>query len=122
STPPRGYLEFQPSVRAEDGFAVSTFEPLHDGAAGHYAEGRLYRLALEGGACFEVETRIGAAQFGHFPKGTIREFTQEDRDALTARLHDVVRAIRLVNRPEVVLLDPAGGGHVGAVDQTSAHP
>src|SRR5690606_22875587 len=105
STPPRGYVELQPVIRRDEGFAVSIFAPLFEGAVGHYAEGQLYRLALEGGACFEVETRIGAAQFGHFPEGTIREFTREDRDALAARLRDVVRAIRLVDRPDVVLFE-----------------
>lgn len=106
SAPPRGYGEFEPALmRTKDGFAVSLFPPLYEGAVGSYAEGRLYRLALDGGPCFEVETRIGAVQFGHFPEGTVREFTREQWDGLAARLHQVVRAIRLVDRPEVVLFE-----------------
>ena len=113
-TPPRGYVSFQPTtVRQGDGFAVSVFAPLFDGAVGHYAEGELFRLSLNGTACFEVETRIAATQFAHYPEGSIREFTQEERETLVARLRDVVRAIRLVDCPSVVLF-PAPVGTPGA--------
>ena len=131
-TPPRGYTEFQPTVRRGEGFAVSLFAPLYDGAAGSYAEGRLYRLFLEGvtekkdktvggpademsagpadtaparGTCFEVKSRIGLSQFANFPEGTIREFSGELRDLLEAQLRDVLRGMRWVDRPEVILFE-----------------
>lgn len=117
-TPPRGYINFQPTaVRQGDGFAVSTFAPLFDGAVGHYADGELFRLSLDGGVCFEVETRIGASQFAHYPECSIREFTQEEREALEARLYDIVRAIRLVDSPSVVLF-PVPEGTSGRDSET----
>ena len=172
-TPPRGYVEFQPTVRRGEGFAVSLFAPLFDGAAGSYAEGRLYRLFLDGtssgvsvgpgygteseaaamtadgavgetanetthetehepateaadktvdvtsdeaaagqtntapsrATCFEVESRIGLSQHANFPEGTIRELTGELRDSLEAQLRDVLRAVRWVDRPDVILFE-----------------
>lgn len=106
-TPPEGYTDFQPAVRREDGFAVSVFAPVQNAAAGHYSDGKLFRLFLGEATCFEVETRIAASRFEHYAEGTIREFTQEQRNALEDRLNDVVRAIRLVARPDVVLFEPS---------------
>lgn len=115
TTPPRGYVDLRPTVYRGDGFAVSRFAPLHRAAAGHYAEGELFRIALGDAACFEVETRIGLSRFEHYEDGTIRELKEADRSALAARLDAVVRAIRLVERPDVVLLAfpqaPANGSH-----------
>lgn len=102
-TSPAGYVEFEPTVRYEDGYAVATFAPIQSAAAGSYSEGALFRLALGDAACFEVETRIGVSRFENYAEGSIREVTDEERDALEEQLREVVRTIRLVDRPSVVL-------------------
>lgn len=109
-TPPRGYVEFPPAMVRHGAvgdapFAVSVFAPLQEGAAGSYSEGVLFRLALDDGTCFGVETRIAASRFEHFAEGAVRKFTEDQRAALTARLSDVVRAIRLVDDPAVVFFE-----------------
>jgi len=40
-----------------------------------------------------------------FPEGTIREFSGELRDLLEAQLRDVLRGMRWVDRPEVILFE-----------------
>ena len=81
-TPPRGYTEFQPTVRRGEGFAVSLFAPLYDGAAGSYAEGRLYRLFLEGP---QAEFRLGQAMGERASRtgGRDRERETKTRDERT---------------------------------------
>lgn len=101
-TPPRGYVDFEPTVRRKDAVAVSVFAPLQQAGMGHFSEGMLFRLAFED-TCYEVETRIGMSQAAHYAEGTVREFTEEERAVLTARLDEVVRAVRLVDDPDIVL-------------------
>lgn len=107
---PRGYVEFPPTM-IRDGaagdatFAVSVFAPMQEGAAGSYSEGVLFRLSLDDGTCFEVETRIAASRFENFPDGAVEKFTEDHRSALIARLNDVVLGIRLVDDPDVLLFD-----------------
>ena len=102
TTPPAGYFDLQPRVRRGDGFAVSTFAPVGDAAMGHYAEGKLFRLALAS-ACYEFETRIGQSRFELYEPGSVKEFTRADKEALEARLHEVLSTVRLVDRPGVPL-------------------
>lgn len=65
-TPPKGYFEFDPIVRREEGFAVSIFAPIQTAGMGHAAVGELLRLALDGRSCFEVESRIAISQLVHY--------------------------------------------------------
>lgn len=102
TAPPAGYIDFEPVVHQREGYAISVFAPIQNAAVGHYSDGKLFRLAVDS-TCFEFETRIAASQFTHYEPGTIDEFTQEDREALEARLHEVLRAVRLVDRPDEVL-------------------
>lgn len=101
-TPPRGYLDFQPTIRHDDGFAISLFEPIQNAATGSYSLGKVFRLAL-GSNCFEFETRIGASQFAFHEEGTIQEFGMDEWNTLESRLNEVLVAIRLVDRPDAVL-------------------
>lgn len=101
-TPPRGYVDFEPEIRTNQSFAVSVFAPLQQAGMGHVSDGMLFRLAFED-TCYEVETRMGMSQSAHEAEGTVRELTEEERAALTARLDEVVRAVRLVDDPDIVL-------------------
>lgn len=101
-TPPRGYVDFEPMVRTNESFAVSVFAPLQQAGMGHVSDGMLFRLAFED-TCYEVEPRLGMSQPAHDVEGTVREFAEEERAVLTARLDEVVRAVRLVDYPDIVL-------------------
>ncbi|MBX4216213.1 hypothetical protein KW797_04690, partial [Candidatus Parcubacteria bacterium] len=59
------------SVKEESAYSKSVFSPLGEGAAGHTAEGALYRLSYAG-ECYEFEMRIGKSQFANYPAGTIK--------------------------------------------------
>lgn len=98
---PEGYDDLQPVVRESEGYATSMFAPLGDAGAGHYAHDRLYRLST-GASCYEFRTRIGATQFGNFPEGTIKEFTEADERVMQGELEMLVRGVMLKNGAKVV--------------------
>ncbi len=95
-TPPDGYDNFTPATVSSDTYATSVFAPLSDGAAGHYASGALYRLFF-GRSCYEFEARIGESQFANYPAGAIKQFTDADREALKARLLEILGSITITD-------------------------
>lgn len=95
-TPPEGYdASTKPSQTASaDAYATSVFSNMGDAGVGHVAQGDLYRLFVRGNSsCYEFETRIGNTQYENYPEGTIREFTQADRAAITATLNGVLKSL-----------------------------
>lgn len=94
NTPPEGYTTFKPEIHVGQEHATSAFSPVRGGAAGHYADGALYRLSYDS-RCYEFETRIGESQFANYPLGAIKEFTAQDRADVMAQLLEVLNNISL---------------------------
>lgn len=102
STPPAGYDDLEADISESTGYSISTFSPIQNAAAGHYSDGTLYRLAVDG-SCYEIETRIGESQFENYEEGTIQEFTEADRQAVQDRLDALLGNIRLVGNEGTVI-------------------
>jgi hypothetical protein len=96
TTPPDGYTNMRPVIATSTAFATSTFSPIGDAGAGHYASGVLYRLAVDG-SCYEFETRIGEAQYANYPEGTVQKFTDKDQAAVAAMLMDVLKSVTIAS-------------------------
>ena len=98
TAPPEG---FDPSKKpdathANSAYSASVFSNVGQGAAGHYTSGSLYRIYIkEAATCYEFETRISESQFANYPDGTIKQFTDSDRQQLTAQLIDMLTMITL---------------------------
>jgi hypothetical protein len=105
-TQPEGYSGLTPVHASTTEYASATFAPTGDAGAGHYARGAIYRLAVAD-RCYELETRVGEAQFANFEPQAIREFTAADRAALEAELRNVVQAIQLPSGQRAVFPTPA---------------
>ena len=99
ATQPAGYSDLTPGRDETDTYATSIFTPLQDSAAGHTAEGSLYRL-WHSDSCYEFETRLGTTQFGNYEAGAITEFTQDDRRLVEGRLMDVLGGVRIVGNED----------------------
>jgi hypothetical protein len=98
TTPPAGYAASVKPVASTSTamYASSVFTGVGGAGAGHYANGALYRLFVpSSGACYEFETRIGETQFANYPPGAIKEFTTEDRAAVSAELEQMIEHITL---------------------------
>lgn len=102
STPPTGYEALEPSIREPGMYSTSVFTPVQGAATGQVAEGSVYRLA-HNGSCHEFETRIGTSQFENFEPGTVEEFTENDRQALEERLHNLLETVRFIGREGEVI-------------------
>jgi hypothetical protein len=77
-------------------YSSSAFSKIGDAAAGHYANGSLYRVFYRStGSCYEFETRIGQSQFMNYPTGSIKEFTAADQASLASMLDRVLDSITL---------------------------
>lgn len=100
-TPPEGHTEFTPRIKKSSQYTTSTFLPLGDGAAGHYASGALYRLSYNN-VCYEFETRIGMSQYANYPEGTIKKFTDEDQKEVNSQLLNVLESITLPRGEKVL--------------------
>ncbi len=92
---------FDPSTKpdatnASATYSTSVFSNVGQGAAGHYTSGALYRLYVkEASACYEFETRIGETQFANYPEGTIKQFTDNDRNQVKTQLMSILEGITL---------------------------
>ena len=98
TTPPAGYAASVKPVASTStaAYASSVFTGVGGAGAGHYATGALYRLFVPSPAtCYEFETRIGETQFANYPPGAIKEFTAEDRAAVSAELQRMIENITL---------------------------
>lgn len=107
NTPPEGFSSTtMPSATASnDLYSASSFRNVGDAAAGHYAEGSLYRLFMrKSSSCYEFETRIGATQFANYPPGAIKEFTDAMRQAVRDSLQAILASLRLVSGGQAVVL------------------
>jgi hypothetical protein len=91
---PAGYSNLTPIIISKSGYSAGVFSPLGDAAAGHYSNGSLYRLFYND-SCYELQTRIGQAQFANYPAGSIKEFTQSDQSVLESEIKQVINAISL---------------------------
>lgn len=98
--PPEGYSEIWPSINNREDYQTSHFGPLGDAAAGHYANGELYRLAFNG-KCYEFETRIGQSQFANYEPGTIKEFSEADLAVVKNKLNEVLKRVRFEDGGEI---------------------
>jgi len=96
STLPAGYSGITPATASSSDYAVSVFSPLSDAAAGHFANGALYRLAYAG-KCYEFETRIGQSDYLNYPSGTIQQFTAADQATVTSLLQSILGTLTLPN-------------------------
>jgi hypothetical protein len=84
------------STTSGDGYSSSVFGNVGQGAAGHIAEGQLYRLFVRSNSsCYEFETRISQTQFANYPAGTIKQFTDAMQQAVQAQLTLMVQSISL---------------------------
>jgi len=97
-TPPAGFDSSVAPSRSASGvaYAASTFDSAGTAAAGHSADGSLYRLFYRPtNTCYEFETRIGQSQYMNYPAGSIREFTASDQAAIKAELGRILAGITL---------------------------
>jgi hypothetical protein len=97
-TPPEGFSTSTTPARTAtaDAYATSVFSNVGDAGAGHVAQGTLYRLYVRANSsCYEFETRIGNTQFGNYPEGSIREFTEANKAAVQAKLNNVLKSVTL---------------------------
>ena len=102
TTPPDGYTNLTPETHEYNNYATGVFQPIGDAAVGHYAEGALYRLALNN-TCYEFETRIGTTQFANYEPGTIEEFTKADKAAMENKLHMLLQTVRRTTDEQTLL-------------------
>jgi hypothetical protein len=105
NTPPAGYsASVTPAATASNNtYVASVFTPIGNAAAGHYANGSLYRLFIRSSSsCYEFETRIGQTQFANYPAGTIKQFTASDQTILSAQLRGLIDTITLKDGTKVM--------------------
>jgi hypothetical protein len=91
---PDGYNSLVPTVTEHSGYTTSVFAPIGDAAAGHYANGSLYRVWF-GTTCYEFETRVGETQFANYPAGSIKEFSDANREAIIKKLLDILSSVTI---------------------------
>lgn len=97
-TPPAGYsASMTPSsTNSANSYSTSVFSPIGDAAAGHYSSGAVYRLWLrDSSKCYEFQTRIGETQFANYPAGTIKQFTDADRQTLQQELRQELETVTI---------------------------
>jgi hypothetical protein len=97
-TPPTGYgAGVTPiSTNTADVYSTSTFSPIGDAGAGHYASGSMYRLWVRSSSqCYEFQTRIGETQFANYPAGSIKEFTDSDKQAVAQQLFEQLQTVTI---------------------------
>jgi hypothetical protein len=97
TTPPAGFASMKPAgSNSSTLYSSSVFSPVGDAAAGHYADGSLYRLFVKSNStCYEFESRVAQSQFANYPSGTIKEFTASDKTSIQGRLLSLINAISL---------------------------
>lgn len=91
---PDGFTGVTSTIATSSEYAASTFPEVGGAAAGHFANGSLYRL-FYGGSCYEFETRVGQTDFYNYPSGTVQQFTTADEAALQSELQSILATITL---------------------------
>lgn len=92
-TPPAGYdASVLPDARKPDTlYTSSVFKNVGDSGAGHVVDGTVYRLFYkQTSTCYEVAEKVAYTQYGNYPSGSIKEFTSANKDAVIARLENIV--------------------------------
>lgn len=104
-TPPAGFdaTKTPSGFRRESNYSGSIFSQIGNAAAGHYANGEMYRFYLQSGACYEIETRIGESQFGNYPEGSIKKFGESDRDKVYNKFKYFFNNLTLANGQKLAL-------------------
>lgn len=105
NTPPAGFdsSTFPAGTTSRNSYSASIFSPVSDAGAGHYSNGELYRIYLNN-SCYEIETRIGETQFGNYPAGTIKQFTEQNRDAIYSRFNAFFDGLKIRATGEKIVL------------------
>lgn len=91
---PGGYSGLVPVIAGASDFATTMYQPVDQGAAGHFSRGSLGRLYYES-VCYEFEPRVAQAQFSNFPTGTLEEFDADDLDTTEGLLMSVLDSVTL---------------------------
>ncbi|MDQ5955343.1 MAG: hypothetical protein QG621_346 [Patescibacteria group bacterium] len=94
-TPPTGYTKIPEPVlyTSKDTYDTAMFS-VSDGAAGHTASGRVYRLFVPSvSTCYELQTRVAKSQYGNYPAGSIQEFTDAYELSAKAMLRGLVDTV-----------------------------
>lgn len=102
-TSPEGYTNLSPKVLKKNSYEMSVFAPIGDAAAGHYANGEVYRIYTEG-QCVQFDIRIGETQFLNYPVGSKVEFTMADRLNMMSTLRSLITGMVLVRTGETLVL------------------
>ena len=110
-TPPQGYnATVTPGASTStSAYSASVFSPIGDAAAGHYANGSVYRLWVRSASkCYELETLIGETQYANYPAGSIKQFTADDEHALQDLLRKQLDSVMITadNIPVAFPLPP----------------
>lgn len=97
NTPPAGFSSSaKPTATTSQNTYAASVSNVSGAAAGHVAEGFLYRLFVrQSSTCYEFETRIGNSQFANYPPGAIKEFTQSDRQVLRDSLASILSTVKI---------------------------
>lgn len=98
---PSGYTGLVPKTAASSDYAVGVFGSLGNAAAGHFANGSLYRLYYKN-SCYEFETRIGQSDYGNYPPGAIKQFTSADQAQVQGGLQAILDTLTLTSGEKVV--------------------
>jgi hypothetical protein len=107
NTPPAGFdsSTLPTKTTSTSLYSASMFTNVGDAGAGHSANGSLYRIFVRAKAsCYEFQTRIGVTQFANYPAGSIREFTQNDRETLESSLQSILGTLRLSSSGTAIVL------------------
>ncbi|HVM76759.1 MAG TPA: hypothetical protein VMU07_01245 [Candidatus Paceibacterota bacterium] len=104
TTEPAGF-GLRPVIVTSTDYAASVFSPLGDAAAGHFANGAVYRLSY-GKNCYEFETRIGESDYGNYPSGSIQQFTPDEQTAIQNELQHILGTLVVVSSGESVHFPP----------------
>ncbi len=100
TTMPDGYNNTEHVTQSAEGYRAAMFA-VGDAGAGHYASGKVYRIALST-TCYEFETRIGETQFANYSPGSIKEFTATDRATVELALARILEHATLSSGATIV--------------------
>lgn len=103
NTSPEGYKKGPDGVASSTNYSSSIFSNIGDAAAGHYANGEIYRI-FTNNKCYEIETRIGETQFANYEPGTVEKFEESDRDKVYTYFNSLLTNITLIPTQEKIKL------------------
>ncbi len=103
NTAPDGFTGATSTVIASSSaYTLAEFPNVGGAAAGHFANGQLYRLSYPtpansatGISCYEFETRVGQSDYLNYPSGSIQQFTTADQAIVQAQLQSILATVKL---------------------------